>query len=341
MIKELIIKNFEAHDKFRVKLDSHITTFTGATDVGKSSIIRAIKWVVLNRPLGDSFIRDKDKPAYVGIKTEKGIVSRKKGKEINIYKINNQILEAFRTNVPEEVQRFLEMEELNFQLQFDAPYWFMISPGEVSKQLNRIVDLEIIDTCLGKLASRIHKIKTEVNVVQERIDKASNSLEQLSFVKPMSKDYNKLEILKTQIESKRHNSSSLSIAIQDIERYIFSAKTLMSAHFEAVKLLDIGTKYKIKANKIESLKSLIRNLSTNTKAIKSKIPNIQSFISIAIKYKKMEEHCIILKRFIEEIELEKEKECQRKKELLLSERKLKKMIGQTCPLCGSKMAIKL
>ena len=181
MIKELIIKNFEAHKKFRTKLDQHITSFTGATDSGKSAIIRAIQWVVMNRPLGDSFVRDKSKPTFVGIKTEKGIVSRKKAKGINQYKINGQTFEAFGTNVPDEVTEFLNMEELNFQFQFDAPYWFMISPGEVSKQLNQIVDLEIIDKTLSRLSGKLRDGKSAVKVSEERLETIEAEIGHLSF----------------------------------------------------------------------------------------------------------------------------------------------------------------
>lgn len=340
MIKELLIKNFEAHDKFKAKLDPGITTFTGATDAGKSSIIRAIQWVVLNRPLGDSFIRDENKPAFVGLKTENGIVSRKKGKGINIYKVNGQTLEAFGANVPEEVKQFLGMEELNFQLQFDAPYWFMISPGEVSKQLNQIVDLEIIDSTLSNLNNKIRQTRMEVTLSEKRLDEVSQSAKHLRFVKRMSADFQRLEQLSLQIDETRSNFVSMSESVQTIERYLKRKKRLSKGYFECERALKTGIELQKATFQVESLSKILCDLEKASQVSTMKIPNIKQLVSITNKYNKTEQLVKRLSDHIAEMETEQERICQTERKLESDERKLKKMIGQTCPLCGSLVKIK-
>jgi len=340
MIKEMLIKNFEIHDFLRVKLDPHITSITGATDTGKSSALRAFFWLVTNRPLGDSFIRDENKDTFVGIKTDKGTVSRKKGKGINIYKINGQTLEAFGASVPDEVKKFLNMEELNFQFQFDAPYWFHISPGEVSKQLNQIVDLEIIDTTLYKLSSKVRQGNTEVKLSQKHLDETETLLKQMAFVKPMVKEYKQLEKMETRIEKGRSYFNSLAISIKDIGKYSLKAKTLGEAHSEGQKLVKIGNQYKNTALKVKTLSNLLENLEKDMIISEAVIPDIKPLISITNKYKKAKRFYKELSKCIDKIILEKKIVCQKEKELSSKKRKLRKMIGKTCPLCGSQVTTK-
>jgi len=340
MIKELLIRNFQAHEKFSAKLDPHITSFTGATDSGKSSIIRAIKWLVLNRPRGDSFFRDEDEDAFVGIKTDKGKVSRKRGKNVNNYTINGQVLEAFGTDVPEEVQQFLNMAELNFQFQFDAPYWFWISPGEVSKQLNEIVDLNIIDTTLGKLSNQVRLGKTTLMLSKENLDEIELKLYQLEFVEPMTKQYDKLEQMKIKIDDGHNSFVSLDKEITNVRKYILQTNHLSSAHSAGQKVLKIGNKYKKEVQLVETLTDIIQDLKETSTLSEMEIPNIDKLISITDEWKEKKDFHKKLYRCITEAKTERQIACLRKKELSFSEKELKKMIGQTCPLCGNRMKTK-
>lgn len=339
MITHLLIKNFEAHKKLSVKLDQ-ITTFTGPTDSGKSTIIRAFKWLVTNRPRGIFFLNDQDEPAFFGIKTDKGNVSRKRGKNINNYKLNGQSFEAFGTDVPEEVQQFLNMDELNFQYQFDAPYWFFISPGEVSKQLNRIVDLDIIDSSLSKIIFQIRTQKTAVSLSEERLNELNIQYKNLSFVKPMSKQFNKLDAINTKIEEGSDDLDALNNYISEVKRYMSHTETLSSEKQESERVLKIGNKYKKTAQLSEDLSKIIKSLRNNQTVIESKIPDIKPLISLADEWKQLKSHNKILSEYINDILLEQERICQRKKLLKSEKKELQKMMGTTCPLCGAKVEIK-
>ena len=333
MLKELIIKNFEAHDKLRIKFDSHINSIVGATDKGKSSTIRAIQWVVLNRPLGDSFIRDASKPAFVGIRTEKGTVSRKKGKGINQYKINGMTLEAFGTHVPNEVEEFLNMQELNFQFQFDAPYWFQISPGEVSKQLNQIVDLNIIDSTLSSLIGLVKRGKIETNMSQERMDGVKIELGHLSFVKPMYKQYKRLEGVETQVADGIEYVTSLSTEIDDVKRYIDKAKALSGAHTDGERVVEIGSEYQNLHGEVNRLVGAINEIEKVIAITDAEMPNLKPLEEIAGKWNELHNECKELSPIIKQLETEKEMKCPRTEDIQELKRELKRMMGKTCPLC--------
>jgi len=341
MIKELLIKNFEAHKKFRAKLDPYITTFIGSTDSGKSSIIRALKWLSINRPLGDKFLNDiTNKPAFVGIRTEEGTISRKKGKGINEYKINDTVLKAFGTDIPDQVQEFLNIEELNFQFQFDAPYWFMISPGEVSKQLNKIVDLDIIDSTLSNLSSKVRNHKTAVTLSENSLKTIEDKLKELSFVEEITEDYNEIEKLQAELEEKSSYLDALSESVIEIERYTLKEKTLLGAKSEAERVLKKGNNYIKVFKKAKILKNIIKDIKEAEGFSKMKVPNISSLLSASEEYAEKRDSFEELLELIDNIELEKKKVWQKEKELLSEEAKRKKWIGKTCPACGQTVTTK-
>lgn len=57
---KLRIQNFQAHKDTTIEFD-RITTIVGPSDIGKSAVLRALKWVAKNEPNGTSFVRDGDK----------------------------------------------------------------------------------------------------------------------------------------------------------------------------------------------------------------------------------------------------------------------------------------
>ena len=46
MIKKISIKNFQSHINTEIELDPEVTIVTGDSNAGKTSVIRAIKWVL-------------------------------------------------------------------------------------------------------------------------------------------------------------------------------------------------------------------------------------------------------------------------------------------------------
>ena len=52
MITKIEIKNFQSHKDTMIDFDKGINSICGESDNGKTAIIRAIRWVIENRPLG-------------------------------------------------------------------------------------------------------------------------------------------------------------------------------------------------------------------------------------------------------------------------------------------------
>ena len=66
-IEKVILENFQSHKFTSVEFDRGLNIIVGASDSGKTAILRAIKWALYNDPAGDYFIREGATEASVSI----------------------------------------------------------------------------------------------------------------------------------------------------------------------------------------------------------------------------------------------------------------------------------
>lgn len=171
MIERLTIREFQTHHLLRVELDPGVTTIVGPTDAGKSAVLRALRWLALNRPGGDAFIRDGSRKTKVTLMVDGHRLVRSKGPR-NIYRFGDKELVAFGSEPPVEVSRLLNVSAINFACQHDPPFWFSDSAGGVSRRLNEIVNLGAIDTTLARLNASLRASGEQKAVVASRLAEA-------------------------------------------------------------------------------------------------------------------------------------------------------------------------
>ena len=114
-IMRLNLSNFQAHESLDLLLDPGVTTIVGPSDVGKSAIMRALKWVACNNPAGTEFIRWGSKRAVVSIETDDGSVVRTRSASVNKYELNGREFVAFGKAVPRRWCLFLGWGMLTFR----------------------------------------------------------------------------------------------------------------------------------------------------------------------------------------------------------------------------------
>ena len=189
MLEKIRIENFQANEELEIKLDPHVTTIIGPSDVGKSAIIRALGWVATNHPTGYAFITYGKKKATVTLDVDGHVIVRERGKTPNTYTLDGEEFKAFGNGkVPDEIANLLNVSNVNFQGQFDTPFWFCETPGEVSRQLNQIVNLEIIDKTLGNLDSGLKESRTRVKVIEQQLHEAKEERAALKWTRSMHTD---------------------------------------------------------------------------------------------------------------------------------------------------------
>jgi GTP-binding protein EngB required for normal cell division len=202
-VEYLILRDFQKHRRRKVVLSPRITTFVGRSDLGKSSFLRALRWLALNRPGGAGFVNWEADSCRVTAGVDGKVVRRGKGKKGNYYKVDGDKYVAFGTEVPAAVRDLFRVDEYNFQRQHDPPFWFTLSPGQVSRELNSVVNLEQIDASLAYLAAEAARAKGTIGLVQERLTAAAAKVEALAWVEQAEVKLGNLEKLHKLAEEKR------------------------------------------------------------------------------------------------------------------------------------------
>ena len=168
MIESVVIRKFQKHKRTKLELSEGVNVISGASDQGKSSIIRALKWCFLNRPSGFRFKRwgtSKQDKTIVRVRFSNGEVERRRGAVENSYVVNGELLKAIRSDVPDQVKNLVNIDGRNFHDQHDGYFLLQDSSGEVARKFNEIVGLDIIDKALKNAASIINNLKSEETVL--------------------------------------------------------------------------------------------------------------------------------------------------------------------------------
>lgn len=189
------IQNFQSHEKTKIKLENGINVFVGTSDSGKSAILRAIKWNLMNVPSGDEFIREGTKEAAVTVHFEDGHSverRRSKGGTKNSYTLfkDDVILEeytGFGGKVPGPI---LEVSKINpdflfnFANQLEAPFLLSESPKVRAETIGNLEELGKIDSELTTLNQDVRDKKAEQRATKTRM--ASIEKERTELLKELN-----------------------------------------------------------------------------------------------------------------------------------------------------------
>jgi DNA repair protein SbcC/Rad50 len=265
MIVYVKLSNFESHVDSYLEFSNGVNCIVGQSDSGKSSILRAINWVITNRPAGDSFRTHNAGDTVVEIATNTGAtVRRVKGAGRNEYWVNDLKLTGFGQDVPPEVSQALNMLPVNYQPQFDAHYLLPpVSPGEVARQLNEVVNLEVIDTTLSNINSSIRENTQHLKAVNEAVKEHDTELESMAYLTKAEADLRKLEKADRtfmEIADSAESLGALILGIQDIEIKLVRYANVSEAG-KAISTLDGIAKAKGEVEEKYSILSvLIKNI---------------------------------------------------------------------------------
>lgn len=150
MISAISILNFLSHKDTHLEFSPGVNIIVGPTDSGKSAIIKALKWVIHNRPLGDGMKSSWGGGTGVSVIVDGKSVDRVKNSK-NSYFIDDLRFDAVKGDVPVEVVKALNLSEINLQTQFDSHFLLSKSSGEVAQYFNKVAHLDRIDVALQNI----------------------------------------------------------------------------------------------------------------------------------------------------------------------------------------------
>jgi DNA repair protein SbcC/Rad50 len=348
-IDSVHLQNFQSHADNLLEFTPGINVITGSSDVGKSSIMRAIKWVVTNRPSGNAFTSHfASKPkTSVSLVIDGRKVERTRFKSINKYRLDKVDYKAIRTDIPQEVQDFVNLsEEVNLQSQHDSYFLLQDSSGEVAKKLNKVANLAIIDYSLKSVNVGITGTNRDVNTGKSTISDLESELEKydnLDWVEQLCSDLNDFLSEISDLEQEQEELEALLDRIEVIENniwecniYVSLEKTvdnLVSQTGEIQELIDYNDKLLQLVESIESSKNGIEDIEI----ILSFEPIIKTILDFITDYQFLFQEVDDLENLVNAIE-ECESGIQVADKLIdRTVAKMIKLVKETgiCPICGN------
>jgi DNA repair exonuclease SbcCD ATPase subunit len=178
MIESLTIHNIQGHKDSELEFAPGVNVIKGQSRAGKSSVMRAFKLCLFNKPRGDSYLcrQADDNKMSVTVGFDNGWVCRERTPSANKYILPEVDLAAIGTGVPEEVTAITNITELNFQGQHDRYFLLQDSPGEVGRRLNEFVNLSVIDTVLKNINSIVRAAHADTSTCETAMEDTERQL---------------------------------------------------------------------------------------------------------------------------------------------------------------------
>jgi exonuclease SbcC len=307
MLEKVTAENFQAHANLEITFDPKITVIVGPTDSGKSSVVRTLRWACLNQPRGSDFLRHGEDSLSVKVQIDGHIVERAKKKEANHYSLDDSNFTAFGTTIPETVSNFLSMDDLNFQQQHDAPFWLSLSAGEVSRQLNSIVDLEIIDKATATIKCKVLDQKRQIDRNMEKLRSENKKLEDLSWTVEAKSGLDHLQSVAESIESLAGETTTLrrnTVAIDNTNVQAASVLSKLNAIKSLGKQLQEILQKRADADK---LKDRIEEIRKSIKITERGWVDVSSLESHILVCDKLRNKVSVLRKLLGDIDVQQHK----------------------------------
>lgn len=283
-IKKLDLINFQSHKFTSLDFDDGLNVIVGPSDNGKTSILRAIRWVFFNEPQGLSMLRNNEDFVSVRIYFNNDYsIERKRSKKENLYIIHNektgevQEFNSLRTGLPPEVSNVMKIKkitldkanDINFNIQFqhDGPFMFSFTATQKSALIGKMYNLDVVDKAIDDTNKDIKSQKSDIKRINEEIkdldekillykdiDKEEKLLKDRELItKNIEELVEKLKLinsLKDRLLDNKKNKDYLLEKIKDFDK-ILSNEALISNAFKSFEVLN---KYKAYKNKLDLIK---------------------------------------------------------------------------------------
>ncbi len=194
-ITKIVLENFQGFERGEFTLSPNLNILVGVSNVGKSSVARALSLVLYNQ-WDKSWCRFGAKYCRITLETNTGVVViREKGDKVNRYILRlpsqpEQLFESFGTSTPEQVQQALKIYEvqidttdklnLNLAGQMDALFLLSQTGSYRAKVLGKLSGATYLDHAIRSLNTDKRRITAEkdqedlaIVELQAQVDKFS------------------------------------------------------------------------------------------------------------------------------------------------------------------------
>ena len=224
-ITNVEINNFQSHKKNRLDFKNGLNVIVGPSDQGKTSIIRAIKWVLYNEPSGTFFIRHGANDVEVTLTFNSGEKLKRlrtPSKNLYIYldeEGNEDIYEGFGLYTPKEISDKLNITKIYINSktsnsitigeQLECPFLLSEKSSTRANAIGRLVGVHIVDKAVQNTIKDSRNINIEKKNLTEEIDSLEKRLDQYNYLDSLYVNIETLESIYTNISDKENLVMSL------------------------------------------------------------------------------------------------------------------------------------
>jgi hypothetical protein len=239
MLEALEIYNFQSHESSKLEFHPGLNVIVGPSDNGKSAVIRDLIWIIRNKPDGFGFVSHwnlTEKGAlrsatYSVLTYDEGKkLIRRRTKDLNQYEVKGRILDAIGRDVPSDVEKALDITEINIQEQLDPHFLLSDSAGEVARILNRTIRLDDIDKLLALVEQKKRATKNSSEQASLQLNQINDELLALSWIDDIDMLIQKGQTLAESVTLMKKIKDALSVLVTQYK----------SAELEVV-LCDVGS----------------------------------------------------------------------------------------------------
>lgn len=175
-LTKIVLENFQGFERGEFNLSPNLNILVGVSNVGKSSVARALSLVLYNQ-WDKSWCRFGAKYCRITLETSTGVVVvREKGEKVNRYILRlpgqpEQLFESFGTSTPEQVNQALKIHEvqidttdklnLNLAGQMDALFLLSQTGSYRAKVLGKLSGATYLDHAIRELNKDKRRITAE------------------------------------------------------------------------------------------------------------------------------------------------------------------------------------
>jgi len=212
MIKSITLRNFQIHKDLTIDLSESVT-ITGATDSGKTAILRALDWVFYNTPLGKKYNTYGEDECVVTIVVDDHTIQRIRSKKENKYVVDGVELTAFGNKVPKQVTDILNLSTTSTKRQDDPRFLVNDTPSEIGKKLNEIVNLTIVDSTIRNIKLDVKRHRDQVRTLNKQNKEYTERIKGLSYLAAYEEHLVELERIEAEVTEKTEYARELQTQI--------------------------------------------------------------------------------------------------------------------------------
>jgi hypothetical protein len=358
MLKLLSVKNFQSHEQTDLEFLPGINTIIGDPNSGKTALLRAVNWILRNRPLSDAYIRrgsSEECLAQIVLENQEKVVevTRCRSGSSNWYHLVmdgvDTIFRSFGSTPPPDVLEALNLTDINYQSQL-APYFLVFdSPGSIATYIRSCTGLEDIKELSDLLGKRLRSSQSTLKDKKEVLDGLDADLQNINsvdidtientiyLVEEKSKELFSLQVTLKRLENLRCEivdcrESQIYLVYGDVEEVVENVECLKIKH---QKLIDEIRSLEGVITELSSVKSqLVFTVSSNV--VKN---HIETFQYLQSQYNDLQCQIEKLETIIVGLSNSREEHVKffSTKQLLHEQiRKLQEQLT-LCPSCGSEL----